>query len=71
MQCTQVEKGIPATWEYTKPEIKRIVFIQIITILSTKVWSKYITYNMYKLVKKLSFNYKENKFHKICFKYPF
>lgn len=73
MQCTQVEKGIPATWEYTEPENKRIVFIQFITIFSTKFWKKYITYNMYvyKLVNKLSFNYKENKFHKKCFKYPF
>lgn len=63
MQCTQVEKGIPATWEYTEPENKRIVFIQFITIFSTKFWKKYITYNMYvyKLVKKLSFNYKEKK----------
>lgn len=44
MQCTQVEKGIPATWEYTEPENKRIVFIQFITIFSTKFWKKYITY---------------------------
>lgn len=42
MQCTQVEKGIPATWEYTEPENKRIVFIQFITIFSTKFWKKYI-----------------------------
>lgn len=33
MQCTQVEKGIQATWEYTEPEIKTIASIPIIMLL--------------------------------------
>lgn len=36
MQCTQVEKGTQATWEYTGPEIITIEFIQIITLFFNK-----------------------------------